>query len=207
MPAYTLGEIMSEATYGAGRRADFDASRVSFWANEAGMEVAQAYPTALSEKTAFLSFASGTAVASLPTDFDSPILFSWMSGGSGTTLTRVSPGVVDSMGTAGGIPTHFCFFGSSIEVRPIPNSAMTVHVRYRRQWEDMTSTSSTPSLSTPWRRAIVDKLEAKLHAKVGNAQGEALAMQRYLSYVQSLPSDDARRQQGQWPQGVSMPGY
>lgn len=207
MPAYTLGEIMSQATYRAGRRADMDASMVSFFANEAGMELAEAYPTALSETTVELSLKSGSNGTSIPTNFDTPVLLSWMSGGSGMTMKLTTPGVIDSMGTAAGIPTHYCYYGTGIEYRPVPSSDLTALLRYRTQWVDMISTSSVPSFSTPWRRALVDKTEEKIHAALGNGTGEAMARQRYLSYVQSLPSDDARRLSGDHLVNAHVVGY
>lgn len=207
MPSYTLGEIMSHATFAVGRRSDLEASRVSFWANEAYMEVADIAPLSLSETTTFLSFVSGSASTALPADLHEPILFSWMSGGSGTTLTWVSPGAIDSYGTGTGVPEYFTLYGGNIEVRPVPESDLTVHLRYRTQITDLISTSSVPSINTAWRPAIVRKLEEKLHYALGNAEGAALAQQRYMSLVATLKSDEARRQLSNHEVGISMPGY
>jgi hypothetical protein len=207
MPAYTLGEIMSQATFRAGRRADLTASQVSFWVNEAGLELAEAYPRALSETTVELSLTSGSNGTSLPSDFDTPVLLSWMSGGSGTTMKMTTPGVIDSMGTATGIPTHFCFYGSGIEYRPIPSSGLTALLRYRTQWVDMSNTTSVPSFSTPWRRALIDKTEEKIYHAIGDGVSEAQARERYLSYVHSLPSDQARRMDGDHNINAHVVGY
>ena len=60
MPAYNLAELMSMATYESGRRADIPRSTVSFYVNEAYMEVANQVPHALMERIAVSSTTSGS---------------------------------------------------------------------------------------------------------------------------------------------------
>lgn len=204
MPSYTLGEIMSQGTTRAGMRSELAQSTVSFLANEAYLEVySLAIPTS-SETTTFLSLKSGSASTSLPSSFFEPILFSLQSGGSHQTLAETARETIDSAGTAAGVPTEYILFGSTIEVRPVPNSDWTLHARFRTQFSDLTDTSATPSLSTPWRPAIVLKLEEKIHALTGNVSLAALAQQRFLSYVASMPTDEARRAAGDTPRGVRV---
>lgn len=205
MPAYTLGELMSHATFNAGRRADLEQSKVSFIVNEAMMEVAQVADRALSERTAILSLSSGDYLASLPADCDKVLSLSAISGGSSTTLTLVKPEDLDSTGTAGAWPpTKFAYFGSQLEVRPVPNSAATLQMRYMQQISDLTDLAAVPSMATPWRAAILMKAEEKIHHILGNEQAAVMCNQRYLSYVSQLESDRARRQHTSSFQGVRV---
>ena len=204
MPSYTLGDIMSQATLRAGRRADLSASQVSFFANEAYMEVAALAPGALSEVTTFLSFRSGSEVTALPSDFFEPILLSTRSGGSHLTMAEASREQIDSYGTGTGRPTLYVSYASHLEVRPVPNSHWTALFRYRKRLSDMTETSNVPSLSTEWRYAILLKTKEKIYDATGNVTGLALARQDYLSYVQSLPTDEGRKQMGDTPRGVRL---
>lgn len=202
MPSYSLGEMMSLSTARVGRRSDIPTSTVSQHVNMALMEVASVVPHSLSEKTAHLSFVSGSASTSLPTDFGEPIFFSLYS--SGQTLAGASASEIESRGTATGLPTEFAFFGTNIEVRPVPSSDVTVVARYRQMQPDLIETSDVPSLSTPWRHAALLRTEVLLFEYLGNHTSAAMAQQRYLSYVGQLDTDEARRRKGQWSQGVRV---
>ena len=202
MPAYTLGEIMSQATWRAGRRADIPASTVSFLANEAYMEVAQLYPRDASERTAELSVTSGVAFVSLPSACEQMIFVGYAN--SADSLTQLSIDEIESRDTGPGQPTAFAFFGSGLELWPSPSSSWSLSIRYIEQISDMTGLSSVPSLSTPWRAAIIPKLEEKIHNATGNVTGAALAQQRYLSYVGQLKNDMAKRQSTAHAHGVRV---
>lgn len=204
MPAYTLGEIMSQATARVGRRADLDASTVSFLANEAALEVHAIYPVASSESSTMLSVVSGSPSLALPAGCETLTMLSLQSGGSGSTLLRTSFEEIDSYGTAGGTPTRFAYQGDTLELRPVPNSNWSALARFRVAYQDMTATGDVPSLATPWRAAVVMKLEEKLHLFLGNGVGAAMAQQRYLGYVSMLRNDDARRQSSELVRGVRV---
>lgn len=206
MPAYSLQEIMSQATWRAGRRSDLDMSMVSFLANEAYMEVAQAIPHALLEKIAVSSTTSGENRITLPSDFGEPIHFSLLSvNGSAQTLRAVDVARADEeQATRVGTPDSYTLFSNWVELWPSPSSAWSLQLRYRSAATDMTALTDVPSISTPWRSAIVVKLEEKLHTAVGNVQGAAIAQERYLALTSTLKTDLAKRQSTSHPQGVRV---
>lgn len=206
MPAYTLGELMSQATFRAGRRSDLPASQVSFLANEAYMEVAQAVPHALHERIAISSTTSGENRITLPYDFAEPIHLSLLSvNGSALTLAAVSVRDADRRQVADvGIPDRYVLYRDWVELWPAPASSWSVQLRYRSRVQDMVNLTDVPSMSTEWRAAVLLKLEEKLHALTGNITGASFAQQRYLSLTATLKNDDAKRQSGLHPMGVHV---
>lgn len=202
MPAYTLGEIMSQATARIGRRADIPESVCSFWANAAYLEVASAVPHAMQERIAVSSLTSGYATVSLPSDYGEPISFqvastetaSGTTRYSYTTLAQASPAERDAFTYASGRPTHATFFNTYVELWPTPDSALSLQLRYRSMATDLISASDVPSISTLWRHAILLRTEAHLQRYVGNAEGASQSQAEYLGYVSQLDSDRARRQ-------------
>jgi hypothetical protein len=203
MPAYTLGEIMSQATWRAGRRVGLEPSTVSFLANEAYLEVAGIWPRAASERTAHLSISSGEQVLALPEGCEELVHLSYV--GSADPLVQIEIEELDSRDTGAGKPSAFAFYGaSSLVLWPSPSSDWSAQLRYREQISDMTELSSVPSLATPWRAAIIPKLEEKLHIALGNGLGAAMAQQRYLGLVSQLKSDEARRQSTRHEHGVRV---
>lgn len=206
MPAYTLGEIMSQATLRTGRRADLDTSAVSFLANEAYLEVAGIYPRALSESSYAYSVQSGVTSLTLPADFDEPIDLFYTAGSRGTLQPR-DLSQIDSASTARGTPSHFAFFKDALELWPSPNSNFSATLRYRARPSDLTATSAVPSMDTDWRPLIVTKLEEKIHLVLGNYEAARVAQDRFLSQAAMLRSDEARRRGGEWTRGVRVVGY
>lgn len=206
MPAYTLGEICSQATFMAGRRSDLAVSEVSYLANEAYMEVAEGAPHALLEMFVHTSTASGQARYPLPTDFGTPLVIALSSATSSsgtelcdipsaTTLRWLSPEeftVSDS--THAGEPFGYCLFGDEIGLKPTPDSTYPLAIRYKAMVSDLTDLSAVPSISTPWRRAVLLKTVEHVHAALGDVEGESVAGQRYQAYVSQLDNDAARRQ-------------
>lgn len=196
MASYTLSEIMSQATTRAGMRDDLEQSTVSFLANEAYLEVASVYPRSMSECTAHLSVVSGEPSIALPSDVEEVISISYLSAPRGMLQQRLISDI-DSGSTAQAQPRDFAYFGNSIEVWPSPNSWYSLNLRYRQAPSTLTDESAVPSMSTPWRPAVVYKLEEKIHALTGNYLAASMAQQRYLSFVGSLKNDEARRQASQ----------
>ena len=205
MPAYNLGELMSFMTSNAGRRADLDASVVSRLANEAYFEVFYALEPAESERIVVSSTTTGENKIELPSDFYTPISASliYRSGSTAasnhssyTTLKLVRAEEIDSKNPQpSGVPQELAFFNSWMELHPSPNSAYSFQLRYKSGATDMTSTSDIPSVSTPWRRAVLMKGEELLHAYLQDPSAEAAANLRYLRYTSTLKNEMATRQQ------------
>lgn len=211
MPSYSLGEIMSQATARVGRRADIETSVASFWANAAYFEVATAAPHALLERIAVSSTTSSEPRISLPSDFGEPISFALIARSSASstelsysTLAVVDHSYIDVNGPGSGQPDRLALFNTYLELWPSPNSAYSVQIRYKSMVTDLTATSDLPSLSTPWRHAVLLKTETHLHEFLGNDAGAHASEMRYLNYVSRLDTDEAKRQKAQGRQGVTV---
>ncbi len=211
MPAYTLGEIMSFATSDMGRRADIAQSDASRLANEAYFEVFYACDPQEGEKIAVSSTTTGENKIELPTDFNIPITAtliyqpSWSTASSAhssyITLHKVSIEEVDSKNPQpSGVPKEIAFFNSWAELYPSPNSSYSFQVRYRAHPEDLISTSSVPSLSTEWRKAVQIKAKQNVAAFIQDAAGVESARLEYLDYVRSIRNTQAKRQHGEFRQ-------
>lgn len=213
MPSYTLGEIMSFATADIGRRADIPQSVASRCANQAYFEVAGSGEFALQERRAVSSTTSGENAIDLPTDFAEPIAF-WLEWSNSTSssavsnrrvLERVTTSYIDGNNpNPVGVPTAYAFFNSYVELYPSPDSAYSLHARYRSQVTDMIATSDIPSIATSARYAIVLKTQEMLHRYVGNYAGAAALEQSYLNYMTRIKSDEYRRQMSESPMGLQV---
>lgn len=195
---------MSIATGNVGRRDDISASIVSRMVNEAYFDVFYASNPQEGERIAVSSTTTGVQRIELPSDYLEPIsaalIYRSDSTASSThsshvTLRLVSPEMIDGRNPQpSAVPEDICFFNSWAELYPSPNSAYSFQLRYRAHPEDLVSTSSVPSLSTPWRRAVVIKTEELLWQYLQNAEGVQNAQMRYLDYVSRIETDLARRQ-------------
>ena len=210
MPSYNLGQIMSSATAAVGRRADIDISDVSRLANDAYFEVWYAAPPEEAEKIAVSSTTSGENRIELPTDFYEPIsaalIFrpSWTTSGTSSyvTLKRVDASALDGKSPEPvGTPEEIAFYNSWMELWPSPNSAYSLQFRYRAGPTDLISTSSVPSLSTPWRKAVELKTREYVADFVGDEERSQKAQIQFLRYVSTLKTAQARRQSGEWKEG------
>ena len=215
MPAYTLGEILSSATAAIGRRADISLSDASRIANDAYFQVFYATRPEEGERIAISSTTSGENKIELPSDFWEPISASliyrnsWSTSSSAVssynTLNLLSAAFLDAHNPEPGAqPTGIAFYNSWIELYPSPNSAYSVQLRYRAHPTDLISTSSVPSVSTPWRKAVELKTREGLAAFVGDDAREAKASVDYLRFVATLKTSDGLRQSGQFHQGFAF---
>lgn len=203
MPAYTLGELMSLATRRLGRRADIPESTASEHVNMAYLEVSAAAPHALMEREAVSSTTSGQQRIQLPPDFGEPLSFSlvWSDSTASSTISSrrtLRPLSIREAEKRGqqpaGTPTHYLLFNNWIEPYPSPDSGFSFHARYKSMATDLIETAEVPSVSTPWRRAILYKSEELLAQYIGDNSRAAFARQQYLDYVSTLDSDRAKRQ-------------
>ncbi len=204
MPNYTLNEIMSFATANAGRRADITESTMSRLANEAYFEVFYSSDPQESESIAVSSTTTGENKIELPTDFNEPITATliWRSGSTADsnhssyqTLRLVDVEQMDGRSPQpSGTPTDIAFYNSWAELWPSPNSAFSFQLRYRAGATDMTELTDLPSVSTPWRSAIVKKTEENIYKFLNDEVGAQNAQMRYLDYVGRIKSDEAKRQ-------------
>jgi len=196
MPLLTLQTLMSEATALVGGRLDMTASQVSLYVNMAQLEVARALPHGEMEETVYLSVTTSIATTSaLPPDFDEPMSISRLSAFdtfSHMNLTRVSIGEVDdasdSAGTGTGSPTRYALHEQDIWLYPMPSSALSLRLRYRRVPTDMTALTAMPSLHTRYHPAILYKTAENLAMRAVDPQLAAYYRNTYISFMQATPS-------------------
>lgn len=161
------------------------------------------------EKIAVSSTTSGENKIELPSDFYEPISAaiihrpSWSTSSSVqssyATLKMVGMEAMDGRNPEpGGAPSEIAFFNSWIEVFPSPNSAFSFQLRYRAHPTDLLSTSSVPSLSTPWRAAWLLKTQQYLADFVQDEAASAKAHGQFLAYVATLKTPTASRNAGEF---------
>lgn len=204
MPAWNLGDIMSRATEALGLRSDIALSTVSFWANESYEEVWTSLPFDEQEAIAVSSTTVNEDKLTLPTDFLELLSV------SNTSENNV---LLDSMNedqravfsSQSGTPTHYQLFANWIELRPIPDSAYSLELRYKIQRSDLTLAASVPSVSTRYRRAIMLKTKELLAENVLLDPLQAAdSRAAYQSFIDSRPSDRALRTRDQHAVGISL---
>jgi len=204
MPAWTLANLMSYATTALGNRTDITLSDASFWVNEAGREVWDSLPFDQQEKLAVSSTTVNEDKITLPADFQELLAVSNTSV-SNTLLDPINLDQTMAFSDASGTPTHYALYSTWLELRPTPDSAYSLQLRYRAQWSDMTTTTSVPSVSTRYRRAIMFKGAELLAQNVTFDADKAAEMRNaYVSYMHSVPSDRALRMREQHAMGMSL---
>jgi hypothetical protein len=206
MPTWTLGDITSQATAALGNRSDIALSITSFWANEAQRIVWDSMPHDLQEGIAVSSTTSGEDKISLPTDYQELLGLSNSSAIPPDPLVQANIENAMSWDTTLGTPTHYLLYSNWLELRPSPDSAYSIELRYRKMLSEMTTLTSVPSVSTRFRYAVFLKTKELLarHA-IRSPELATEALGEYLSYMQTTPSDRALRHREDHFMGVSLP--
>lgn len=206
MPILNLGTICSTATTFSGGRNDWSLSEVSLYVNMAYSELKSraGITHTPSEAIAVSSTTSGENRIAFPADFDYPLAITLYAGSSSTasvshttetvTLTPKDARWVDAQTLASGIPENYVYYGTSIELFPSPNSAYSLMMRYRTQSPLLVQSTDTPVVDERWHSAILYKTVALLEASRNNPEGEALANNRYLQYVNGTLTDASAKQ-------------
>ena len=205
MPAWTLGDIMSSATAALGNRADITLSTASFWANEAYDQTWNDLPFDDQEAIATSSTTVNEDKITLPSDFQELTYISNTSNGN-TLLDTMN---VDQLGkfssTASGVPSHYILYSTWLELRPIPDSSYSLEIRYKIQRSELTETTSVPSVSTRFRRAIMLKTAELLAENVTLDDERANRFRaNYISYIRTTPDDRTLRVRDQHALGMSL---
>lgn len=189
----------------AGGRVDWDLSAASFYANLAYTEVGQQAGHIPKEAIAVSSTTSSENRVALPPDFDYTIGLTLYEGSSSTaTLSRQTTAHqltgrdvqwADSRDLPdSGVPEHYVQFSTWFTLVPSPTSAYSLQLRYMTKAPTLVYSTDTPVLDDRWHPAILYKTVELLEASRNNVEGEAIARNRYLSYVMTVPSDRALRQ-------------
>jgi hypothetical protein len=201
----TLGDVMSKGTQMAGGRLDWAASEASFWANLGLQEVAQFAGHMPKEAIAVSSTTSGENRYALPADHDYPIALTLYQGSNSTaTLSRSTWAWTLEARDANwgdardlpddGVPTNYVLYSSWLELYPSPNSAWSMQLRYMTKQPTLIASTDTPTLDDRWHPAWLFKTVELLEASRNNVEGEAIARNRYLNYITTVPSDRQLKQ-------------
>jgi len=208
MPSWTLGDIVSTATIALGNRTDITLSQASLAANQAALEVWSQLPFDEQESLAVSSTTVNEDKVTLPSDFQELLVISNMSTNlpHGRPLDPLNLDQTDAYSDSSGVPQFYTLYSTWLELRPIPDSAYSIQLRYRKQLSDMTETTDVPSVSTRYRMAVYYKTKEILAEEyILDSEAAALAHNKYVSYMASMPSDRALRNREGRGHGLSLP--
>lgn len=213
----TLSQLISSATALAAGRADYSLSEASYWCNVAYQEVAQAIGHRGTEALAVSSTTSGEGRYSVPADYDAGLAWTLYRPSSATTGSRQTTAIAltardvnwaDSRSLPDrGVPESYVNFNGYVELYPSPNSAYSLQLRYVAKVAALVASTDTVQLDDRWHPAIAFKTAEYLAAARNDAEGEALARNRYLNYISVIPSDQQLRQRDKGSMSMRFTGF
>ncbi len=189
----TLDDCISKATTLAGR-SDFVTSEVSFWANAAYEELSTRIQYRTKEALAYSSTTSGENRVALPSDFEADISLSNISRSANNNLVKIEGTNIDSRRTELATPTRYAIYGTWMELWPSPDSSYSLQLRYHAKLPTLVDSTSTPLVDSRWHMGWVYKTTEMLHSARRDTEGELIARNRYVGFMQSTPSDKALQQ-------------
>ncbi|KKL85531.1 hypothetical protein LCGC14_1953830 [marine sediment metagenome] len=207
--AWTLGTIVSRATAALGNRTDITLSDGSFWGNVAQENVWDAMPHDLQERLAVSSTTSGENRITLPSDFKEMLNIRLSSSSaSQDVLQLINPDDIDSNSNATrlGIPVTYMPYADFLELRPSPDSAYSVQLRYRAQLGTLVAESDRLSVATRFGEAVFLKTTQLLADNVVRDFNSGAAFgDRFVRFMLQTVPDRALRQRERHDMGVSLP--
>ena len=202
---FNLAQIVSHATRLA-VTPGMTLSEASEYANIAIAHVSQAAGVqhAPKEAVAFASTSTSDNRLAFPTDFDYAIGVKLGVPGSWSTATsrqtswepiikEPSPWGEPYQSGDSGQPERYAEFGTWFELRPSPDSAYSVELRYMRKLSELTASTATPSLDEQWGWAVVCKTAELVAATSGQSFAERANARRFAEYVNTLRVDQGRK--------------
>jgi hypothetical protein len=204
--AMSLGQLCSYATRMAGGRNDYELSEASFWVNQAYSTVYNRTGHTPLEAVATSSTTSGEQRYQLPQDWNYGIAVTLYQGSTSTATTGSQSTTVIRLRqqdanwidaqtlSPSGVPEAYVQYSSWFELWPSPNSAYSLQLRYAVKPPVLVDSTDTIALDERWHAAVLYKTVELLEASRNNVEGEAMARNRYLSYVVSVPTDQSMKQ-------------
>ena len=201
-----LGQFASRATEMAAGRQDWALSDASFWINCAYSELFNKVAQTPLESIAISSTTSGGSRIALPPDYQYGIALTLYQGSSSTVSTSHTTAVIrlreqdagwiDAQTVSpAGVPEAYVQYGTALELWPSPNSAYSLQLRYAVKPPMLIASTDTPMLDERWHPGLLYKSVELLEASRNNVEGEAIARNRYISFMQSMPRDREMKQQ------------
>ena len=208
MPILTVGQIVSAATKLAGGRGDITLSEATLYLDMAYSEMVSVVGHTPLEALALSSTTSGEQRYALPGDFGSTIALTLYAGSSSTNtsshatsvipLRQQDPRWMDAQTLTNtvtpGIPSDYIQYATWLELYPSPNSAYSLQLRYNAKPSTLVNSGQTPALDERWQAGLIYKTAELMQAARGDWEGEALSRNRYISFMQSQPTDRALKQ-------------
>lgn len=202
---FNLAQIISHATRLASNPG-MSMSEASEYANVAIAHVAQAAGVqhAPKETVACASTSTSDNRMAFPADFDYALGVKLAVPGSWSTATsrttswvplskEPSPWGSPYQSGDSGQPEKYAEFATWFELRPSPNSAYSVELRYVRKLSELTLSTATPALDEQWGWACVCKAAELIAANGSNYTAERGNARRYAEYVNTLRVDQGRK--------------
>lgn len=203
MPILSLGEICSTATMFAAGRGDWSLSEASRLANFAYSDLYNKIGHTPLQAVATSSTTSGENRYQLPTDYGYGMALTLFQGSNVTTsnntvvirLRQVDAGWMDAQTLSpSGVPEAYEQYATWYQLWPSPNSAYSLQLRYQVKPPTLVYSTDTPVLDERWHAGIVYKTVELLNASRNDVEGEAIARNRYLNFMATIPTDKALRQ-------------
>ena len=204
--ALNLGTLCSYASKMAGGRDDWTLSEASFWANQAYSTVYNRTGHTPLEAVATSSTTSGEQRYQLPQDWNYGIAVTLYQGSTSTATTGSQSTTVIRLRqqdanwidaqtlSPSGVPEAYVQYSTWFELWPSPNSAYSLQLRYAVKPQTLIDSTDTLALDERWHQAVIYKTVELLEASRNNVEAEALARNRYLNYVMSVPTDQSMKQ-------------
>lgn len=201
----TLGQVISRATELAGGRLDWGLSDASFYANQAIGYVARngAIEHRSLESSYATTITSGVSRMRLPSDYNAVKALSLGSSiaNSGSTqwitLGKRDIGWADTLAQrldASNKPSAYVEWGDTfLEIAPSPNSSYSLVLRYQRQVEELSHSTTTLSFNEQWHWPTVLKAAELLAASRGDVEMEQLNRNRYIDYMSTVMPDQDKK--------------
>lgn len=216
MPILNTGQICSRATELCLGRGDFALSDATFWLNIAYSEMVSVVGHTPLEALALSSTTSGGARYTVPSDFGSAIALTLLQGSTSTDTTSHTTTVIPlrqqdarwldaqtlTNTVTPGVPSDYVPYGTWLEVYPSPNSAYSLQLRYNAKPTTLVLSTDTPLLDERWHAGLIYRTAALLCASRADVEGEAMAQNRYLNFMQVQPTDKALKQRDRTNMGV-----
>lgn len=205
--AWSLRDLLSEATSIAGTPPGLPVSRISQLANQAIRDIAGRLPSVELEEVATGSTTTSSNEATLPSDCEVILNLSFdtdVAGVGGRCIRQAAPWELDaaSDGTVAGIPEMYISWQTWIEFYPSPDSAYSLLIRYRKRASDITSLTARSSLDTRYDQAILYKTVEYLHLRQGQYDKVAQARALYEAELRQIPNYFAVKQQNRTGMGL-----
>lgn len=151
-----------------------------------------------------LSYAASTRAASLPTDATQ--ILAVRDATNDTALVPIQghdvEWIIDPSNEETGLATRYRVFGTTLEIYPLPQSAITVHVEYRQGVNLLDSGSEEPVFPETYHDVLVHGALALAYEDDGNLDKAALQRGRFDSDLAHMVTDLCSSDQGRHYQVV-----